>query len=333
MARRHRSGFTLIDLAALIGAGAFALGFAAATAQPSFGKKKLDATPPSGQPAAPATAQPGSLTESLARARASARQLKDSTQIRGILQSMVVWAGSNDGKLPLPSEHDKLDQTVSLNGRAKDTTANILSILIYNGFIAPELCINPAEANPNIKVDERYEYSSPKGAMKPEDALWDPGFKADFTKEQIANNSYAHLQPSDGRLLNWTDSFDTLQALAGNRSPELLSVERSGDETAGWTYTAKAARPDSLTLRIHGAKDTWEGNIGFADGHVAFLTQLAPTGKVEDKKWLAYTTRDDKQFLDCYFVDEEDDRNGSNGFLGIFTTAGKTPKDYRGIWD
>jgi hypothetical protein len=118
-----------------------------------------------------------------------------------------------------------------------------------------------------------------------------------------------------------------------NRSPEVSNIERKGDDAAGWTYEKTLAMKDSLTLRIHGPPDTWDGNIGFNDGHVDFVTRIAPEGRVEDKKWLAYTTREGRRFLDTYFFDEDDDKEGSNAYLGIFTTAGKAPKDFRGIWD
>lgn len=328
MARMSGKAFTLVELAALVAAGAVAMSIAVVTLQPGSGTPAPDAAQPEDKDA---PRQPN-LTESLLKARAQARQLRDATQIRGIVHSMVVWANNNNGTFPLPSEFDTGNDTVSLNGRAKDTTANILSILIFNGSISPELCISAAEVNPNIKVDKRYEFNHPKSAVRPANALWDPGFNADFTKGQIANNSFAHLQPSDGRLPRWADTFGELEPVVSNRSPEIEKVDRRGDEASGWTYSVTAKR-DSLTLKIHGAPDTWEGNIGFGDGRAEFVTRLAPEGRVEDKKWLPYTTRDGTKFLDTYFFDEDDDRDGSNAFLGIFVTAGKSPKDFRGIWD
>ena len=45
----------------------------------------------------------GILLPALGKARQSARQLKDSTQVRGILQSMVVFSQNNGNQYPLPS--------------------------------------------------------------------------------------------------------------------------------------------------------------------------------------------------------------------------------------
>jgi len=49
----------------------------------------------------------GILLPALGKARASARQLKDSTQVRGIHQGMVLWAQNNSDSYPVPSNIDK----------------------------------------------------------------------------------------------------------------------------------------------------------------------------------------------------------------------------------
>src|SRR4051794_25187775 len=77
----------------------------------------------------------------LLKARSTARQLKDSTQQRGIHQGFVLWAQNNNDEYPLPAKIDKRNDTVKEKGRAKNTSANIMSVLIYNGFFSPELCV------------------------------------------------------------------------------------------------------------------------------------------------------------------------------------------------
>src|SRR5277367_6600276 len=55
----------------------------------------------------------GILLPALGKARASARQLKCSTQVRGVVQSMIVWAQQNGSSYPLPSViDDPSDPTV-----------------------------------------------------------------------------------------------------------------------------------------------------------------------------------------------------------------------------
>lgn len=272
--------------------------------------------------------------------RRGAPQLRDSVQLRGISQSMVVWANNNNGEYPLPSLLDQSDLTVAEKGRGKDTTANIFSILIYNGMISPELCVSPSESNRAITVDEDYAYTTPATAISPAGALWDPAFSADFTARGGGNFSYGHLQPSGargtpsrpgigafeptGRLLAWRDTFDSTQAVLGNRGPEIASVASD--------YTPTLQKKSSNTFLIHGGRKAWEGNIGYNDGHVEFVTSLRAKPLVAINDGPSYMTAAGFR-ADTLFFDEPDDVNQSNAFLGIFTKAGDRPSEFKGIWD
>lgn len=256
-------------------------------------------------------------------AAAAKRQLKDSTQIRGIEQSMILWAQNNRDEYPLPSRFDVNDKTVREKGAAKDTSANIMSMLIYNGSIPAEICVSPAEANPNIGVCSNYEFDKPKGAMNREQALWDPSFSVDFTKGK-GNLSYAHMRPDSRRLGRWSNTFNATDAQVGNRGPEIAGVE-----SVRGKLTAKVKNPDSNTYLIHGPRESWEGNIGYADCHVSFETTLLGD---DPKVWDRYEGRAGPTF-DCYFYDEPDDVNQRNIFMSIFTKAGADAKDWTAIWD
>src|SRR5262245_57436403 len=110
---------------------------------------------------------------------AGPRQIKDSTQIRGIHQGLVLWAQNNRDQYPMPSELDAKDTTLLPGeGDTKDLPRHMMSILIFNGFFSPEICVSPAEANPQIKIYDKYEYSTPTAATAPNLALWDPAFRA-----------------------------------------------------------------------------------------------------------------------------------------------------------
>ena len=100
----------------------------------------------------------GILLPALGKARASARQIKDSTQIRGVHQGMVLWAQNNSDNYPTPSQIDKGWTTLSSNV-VHDVPRNMMSVLIYNGFFSPELCVSPAESNGSIKIMGNYAYS------------------------------------------------------------------------------------------------------------------------------------------------------------------------------
>jgi hypothetical protein len=249
--------------------------------------------------------------------------LLDSTQVRGVHQGLVMFSSNNQDRFPLPSLLDKDNTTLARAGRAKDTTGNIMSVLIYNGFFGPELCVSPAESNSMIRQMETYEYSNPKLAVNPGKALWDPAFSADFTR-RTGNVSYAHLLPAGARLQDWSNTNAADQAVLGNRGPQIASAAR--DATGG--LSPVMANKASNTLLIHGARETWEGNIAYNDNHVIFeTTTMAPLAKA------FATTSAPSTWADCFFFSEPDELSGRNAYLGIFTTAGETEGQFTSIWD
>lgn len=263
----------------------------------------------------------GLLLPYLGRTKSGTRHPRDMSQVRGIHQGMVLWAQNNQDVYPLPSLIDLKDETVAAQGREKDTTAAIISILIYNNFFSPELCVSPAENNPAIRVHNAYSFIEPATAVNPKKALWDPAFSADFTSGNTGNLSYAHMLPADERLeKTWTNSFNATQAALGNRGPEIKGFDASSGKRV---YTMAKA---SNTFLIHGGPTTWEGYIAYNDNHVAFETSVAP-------EMTTYKDGEGAERLDCLFLDETDDPSKTNNFLGIFTTAGATKAEYGAIWD
>ena len=85
----------------------------------------------------------GILLPALGKARQSARQLKDSTQVRGIHQGMVVWAQNNNDDYPLPSRIDRQNYVIAAppvgSESKKDITRHIFSMMIFNGSLSTEI--------------------------------------------------------------------------------------------------------------------------------------------------------------------------------------------------
>lgn len=251
----------------------------------------------------------------------STRQLKDSTQIRGIMQSYIVWAGSNNDRYPLPSAYDLADRTVGERGVEKNTTANTLSMLIFNSAISPELCISPAEVSQHVQQSEGYEYSSPKAAALPSEGLWDPAFRAtpmdpervlgvgvpniNGAKLRPSNQSYAFALPIGKRLNAWTITYSETAPILGNRGPTYAKDDFAPRPTdRRWKLVEGELGAESQTLHIHGGRTTWEGNIAFADGHVSFETKPDP-----DR--VTYRgTHSGKPVPDNLFVNESDEHDG-----------------------
>lgn len=160
----------------------------------------------------------------------------------------------------------------------KDTSNHILSILVYNNSISPELLYCPSETNSAITYCPSYQYSNPKAAVNPANAVWDPALRCDFTTG-VGHTSYAMLKPDGdpraaltdpkaGRLRHWSNTFNATEAVFGNRGPFVTGRDAKGNVL----YDKK-----SLTMLIHGGRSTWEGNIGYNDNHVNFETRMDPT--------------------------------------------------------
>jgi prepilin-type N-terminal cleavage/methylation domain-containing protein len=280
----------------------------------------------------------GILLPALGKARASARQLKDSTQVRGIVQAMVVWASNNQSSYPLPSlvETANTGGTTNQQGDQKNTSSNIFSLMIFNGNISPEICISPAEANTGmVQRYDNYMYSNPTAAVSSSNALWDPAFHGvpnapalggavagyaptDTYFNQglanVGNQSYAHCIPFGKRRSQWSDTYNSTEAVFGNRGPTYEGTANDGatyPTTGRWTLkqAANSGGIDSITLLIHGGRSTWEGNIGYNDNHVNFETKGNPDTIVYTR-----TTQTPRTVSDNLFVNETDQSGGdTNG--------------------
>lgn len=297
---RARGGFTLIEVGALIVTG----GVGAAVV---------------------------SVCQPLREARATARQLKDQTQVRGIHQSMVVYAGSNRDLFPLPSEIEKTGETVdagqvddpSLAPRL-DSTRNIFSILVMHAFNTVEQFVSPSEANGQIEAYAGYQFDEPAAAAgRPVMALWDPAFRATpedtavgtgQTADSPGGFSYAHAIPLGERREMWGNTFGSSEAALGNRGP---SYELTGDATDGvWSLVQNERAPDatydkamgttSYTLLIHGTRDAWEGNVVMNDNACYYFDEPAPRGLVFTFEGLGNSSRGGLERPDNLFVREND---------------------------
>ena len=234
----------------------------------------------------------GILLPALGKARATARQLKDSTQVRGIVQAMAIWAQNNQEDYPLPSRIDRNDTTVDQTATTgpsfeKDITGNVLSVMIFNGFFPVELAVSPAEAG-TVEVKEDYQTANPEGAVEETLALWDPTFKGtpfdddgqagvtyDASSNDISNNSYAQVPYFGARNRIWSNTFSSTDAVLGNRGP--IYTDEGSPDSLVWRLEEDSDIGDrSTTLLIHGSKTQWAGNVGYNDQHVDFHTRPDP---------------------------------------------------------
>lgn len=253
----------------------------------------------------------GILLPALGQARATARQVKDATQVRGVAQGLVVWAQLNREIYPRPSLVDRNNATVSASEAPfKDNTGNILSLMLFNGLVTPGLLVSPAEVSDQIEVDMGYQDRLPSAALNPSRAVFDPGFAGVPVERggsaggsvrrlggEIGFTSYAHSAPFGDREATWQATGESDQAIVSNRGPLY------GGEPGDWFLAPGLFGRQSKTLKIHGNSIEWSGNVAYNDMRVVY--ELRP-----DPVRLTFVFRDyaTPTMPDNIFVNEDDAR-------------------------
>jgi len=280
------------------------------------------------------------------------RRLKDATNIRSILQSLVVFASNNRDTYPRPSRIDAAGNTIKTDEPwRKDTSGNILSVLVFDGFLPPEILISPAETNPAISEQDNYTYHEPEAATKlggdKQRAIWDPSFIAapgrydeavhapaeKPAEPGIASKgflSYAHTPPFGNYRPLWRGTFSATEAALGNRGPRFRAMRSADGAPRQWALEDGPLGTGSKTLGFHGPADEWHGMIGYNDAHVSFADTPAPVTTVID----ATTPRagDPLQIPDNIFVSERSDGSAPAGKpardLSMTDADGTTPIEH-----
>ncbi len=205
------------------------------------------------------------LVPAMGKAIRTARSTEDKTQAKGIFTAMVLYASSNNDKLPRPSFiRDNFDPDIT-----DDTTGNLMSVMIGRNYFTPDYCISPVETNPNIiDIDEFgivYDYAAIDG----EEVFWDPLFNGDIEGASASNpahNSYAHQALVGHRAkTKWNSSAGSSDLMISNRGPRDGAF---GEETDS----------ESFTLQFHGSLSSWSGSIVSGDGASRIARSTFPEG-------------------------------------------------------
>ena len=231
----------------------------------------------------------GILLPALNNARARARVLKDSTQLKGIHQAWVTKSIDFPNEYPtnpLPTP-GLVNRTGRIVGRGEEDTlkndhASLFSMSIAQNLFSAPLCVGPSEVSPQVTVCTNYDANQYRPA---EDIYWDGdtagervfddgpsrNFRANLT--EAANVSYAAMplvlptSPTVGvgnsrRVRAWKNGGVSTMAVLGNRG-----VQDGIDGSTGGDINIFK---NSKTLDIHGAKGSWEGNMVYGDNHVNY---------------------------------------------------------------
>ena len=204
------------------------------------------------------------------------RTRMDGAQASQIHKALIIFADSNDERFAIPGLINRLavekDKGPQLAGQqipgmgpedeSINTTANLYSALIAQMFFNPDLVVSPIERNPNVKVDDDYDFDAYNPAN---DVYWDGQFTADLDKS--SNASYAHQPITKARRNLWRHTKDLHLAQLGNRGPKDGALD-----------------PASHTCGPHG---NWAGNIVFGDNHVDFFSTTTPENLKGDNLFAA----------------------------------------------
>jgi prepilin-type N-terminal cleavage/methylation domain-containing protein/prepilin-type processing-associated H-X9-DG protein len=213
----------------------------------------------------------GLLLPALARGRRNSQSTKDGTQQKEIHRTLLTWANNHDGLLPIPGQVNRLPVgAAELPGQGpedftRNTSQNLYSALIAQDYLETDVLVGPTEVNPIVVEDLDYDRSVYSPA---DDSYWDPGFSMDIAGvagQDECNASFAHEAICGRRKgRRWRDTQDTTYPILGTRGVE------------GGLPPDNEDYDKSPTLRLHGQKKVWVGNIVFADNHVERLANFYP---------------------------------------------------------
>jgi len=249
----------------------------------------------------------GLLVPALAKARRGAQTTKDGTQQKEIHRTFLSWANHNEGVLPIPGQINRMGDIPGQGPEdfAKNTSQNLYSAMIAQQYFDTATLIGPTEVNravvefrgmaPKHGYDfEAYDPSS--------DSYWDVRFGMDLEDEDPdadCNASFAHAALCGIRKnRHWRDTQDSSYPILGTRA--VWRGLPPGDN--------KHNR--SPTLRLHGPKKQWVGNVIFADNHLELLQNFYPAqtlyelddGTTQKDNIYNYEFPDEKAEADAWMV-------------------------------
>ncbi len=206
------------------------------------------------------------LLPALGRARATAKRVKDSTQIQQVHKGFITLSIDYRGLFPTPGLIDRIGNVpgVGAEDLSMNTHGNMYSACVMQGAFDTQSLVSPAEISTNVLAMANYNFDAYNVVDPTNDMYWDPLFKSNLAL--LSHTSYGTCHLAGARKAReWRDTKNSRFAVIGNRGVQNGSLTPT-------TYNA------SRTLGIHGGAKQWEGNVGFNDNHVVFEDKFQPDG-------------------------------------------------------
>jgi prepilin-type N-terminal cleavage/methylation domain-containing protein len=206
------------------------------------------------------------LLPALGRARATAKRVKDSTQIQQVHKGLITLSIDYRGLFPTPGLIDRIGNTpgVGAEDLSQNTHGNMYSACVMQNAFDTQSLVSPAEISTNVLAMANYNFDAYNVVDPVNDSYWDPLLKSNLAL--LCHTSYGTCHLAGTRKAReWRDTKNSRFAIMGNRG------------VANGVLTP-AIYNGSRTLGIHGGAKQWEGNIAFNDNHVVFEDKFQPDG-------------------------------------------------------
>jgi len=254
------------------------------------------------------------LLPALGKARATAKRVKDMTQIAQIHKGFLTLALDYNDLFPTPG---LIDRVGNIPGKGAEdvlmnTHGNMYSACIMQHAFDAGVLVCPAEVSTNVLAMANYNYDT-YNVTAANDQYWDPNFKSDLTA--LSNVSYGTLHLAGTRKAKeWKSTRNSKFVVVGNRGVKDGSLATND-------YN------NSKTLAIHGGDKQWEGNECFNDNHVVFANNFTPDG-------ISQFTSNNVTIDDNIFKDDPEAATADTWLTMISTVSGSaTNQTYTVTWD
>ena len=200
----------------------------------------------------------GILLPALGAARRAARQLQNSTHLRGTMQAFVTFATDNGGFYPGLNSNGFVSTAAEMTAQAGGPTLyhgglvpSRLALLATGDYLTLGYLLSPAETNEAKTVYDPSTF-----------AVFDIRHTS-YSLARIYSGSADFSQRPGGRAADWGDTLRSTAPIMSDRAIALPGGDRNTNNVLSGFSSIWSDAPATGEVN-------WEGSVGFNDGHVEF---------------------------------------------------------------